>query len=131
MLAFVGDVVLVGGHPGIRRSVDGGPFEPFNDGLRATDIHALGGDGGVVYAASPAAGLLVSADQGASWQVVSDRAGQAFMGRIVVDPGDLAHLWATDMRAGVVESLDGGRTWSSLGGAAVMWLSAAPDEVGH
>lgn len=115
--AFTEDAVLVGGHPGVFASTDGGAtFESRNQGLPATDIHALGGEGEVVYAASPQVGVLSSRDGGATWEIVTEEAGQSFMGRILVDPDDTAHLVAPDMRAGAVESTDGGRTWEPLGG---------------
>lgn len=115
--AFVRDAVLVGGHPGMFASSDGGDTFAFrNEGLPATDIHALGGNGEAVYAASPQVGLLFSGDGGKSWEVVTQDAGQSFMGRILVDPDDPDHLLAPDMQEGAVESRDGGRTWSSLGG---------------
>lgn len=123
--AFTEDAVLVGGHPGIFISMDGGAtFEQRNEGLPATDIHGLGSDGEVIYAASPQVGIVASGDGGSSWERVTDRAGQSFMGRILVDPNDPEHLVAPDMQAGAVESTDAGRTWSSLGGVAgAMWVS--------
>lgn len=113
--AFVGDTAWMGGHPGLRRSVAGGGFESAGGELSSSDVHALGGVGGVLYAASPARGLLASADDGETWEVRSAEAGQGFMGAIVVDPADPDHLLAPDMQAGVVESRDGGRTWGPLG----------------
>lgn len=114
--AFDGDTVWMGGHPGLRRSTDGGrTFEPAGGELSSTDVHALGGGGGVLYAASPGRGLLASTDGGESWDVRSSEAGQGFMGAIVVDDRDPEHLYAPDMQAGVVESTDGGRTWRPLG----------------
>lgn len=111
--AFPGDTVWMGGHPGLRRSVAGGDFEPAGGELSSSDVHALGGADGVLYAASPARGLLASTD-GQSWDVRSAEAGQGFMGAIVVDPDDPEHLLAPDMQAGVAESRDGGRTWERL-----------------
>lgn len=129
--AFAGDSILVGGHPGIYESRDGGKtFEQRNDGLPATDIHALGASGDIVYAASPGAGLLVSDDAGESWQIASEDSGQGFMGGILVDPDDPQHLVAPDMSAGAVESTDGGRTWSTLGGVqGAAWVSWDPRDV--
>ncbi|MFP5318211.1 MAG: WD40/YVTN/BNR-like repeat-containing protein [Acidimicrobiia bacterium] len=113
--AFVGDAVWMGGHPGLRRSTDGGrSFEPAGGELASNDVHALGGAGSVLYAASPSRGLLASTDGGRSWQVRSSSAGRAFMGAIVVDRRDPEHLFAPDMQAGVVESRDGGRSWRRL-----------------
>lgn len=123
---FLPDRILVGGHPGLHVSEDGGKtFTRRNEGLPATDLHALGAGEGVVYAASPQAGILASTDGGRTWSARSARAGRSFMGRILVGPGD--RLVATDMSAGVVESADGGRTWARLGGPArAMWVSRDP-----
>lgn len=123
--AFTDHGPVVGGHPGLFVSEDGGrTFRQDNDGLPATDIHALGSGAGVMYAASPQLGVFASTDGGASWEVRTDQVGQAFMGSILVDPGDPNHLIAPDMQAGVVESSDGGRSWSVLGGVpGAMWVS--------
>lgn len=123
--AFIEDSILVGGHPGLFVSTDGGAtFEPRNEGLPATDIHGLGGDGSTLFAASPQVGVLASGDGGETWDVVTDQAGQSFMGRILVEPDDPQHLVAPDMQAGATESTDGGRTWSALGGVpGAMWVS--------
>jgi photosystem II stability/assembly factor-like uncharacterized protein len=131
--AFTDDAVFVGGHPGIEVSTDGGnTFEPRNDGLPNTDIHALGAGDGVIYAASPAVGVLASTDGASSWEVRTDEVGQAFMGRILVDPKDPEHLIAPDMEAGVVESADGGQTWSALGGVqGAMWVTWDPSDTDH
>jgi photosystem II stability/assembly factor-like uncharacterized protein len=126
--AFTDQRVLVGGHPGLFVSDDGGrTFRMDNDGLPATDIHALGTGGGVIYAASPQLGVFASTDGGSSWEVRTDQVGQGFMGPILVDPSDPEHLVAPDMQAGAVESSDGGRSWRVLGGApGAMWVSWDP-----
>lgn len=123
--AFTDEDVLVGGHPGLFVSSDGGrTFQMDNEGLPATDVHALGSGGGVIYAASPQLGVFASTDGGASWDVRTDQVGQAFMGSILVDPQDPNRLVAPDMQAGAVESLDGGRSWGVLGGVpGAMWVS--------
>jgi photosystem II stability/assembly factor-like uncharacterized protein len=131
--AFTEQAAFVGGHPGIFVSTDeGASFRQRNDGLPATDIHGLGSDGKVLYAASPQVGILASRDGGTTWEVVTDRAGHSFMGRILVDPEDPEHLVAPDMQAGAVQSTDGGRTWSSLGGVAgAMWVTWDPEDTQH
>lgn len=114
--AITGEIVWMGGHPGLRRSIDGGrSFEPAGGELSSTDVHALGGSDRVLFAASPERGLLASTDGGDTWESRSPEAGKGFMGGIVVDPADVDHLLAPDMQAGVVESGDGGRTWKALG----------------
>lgn len=129
--AFAGNDVWVGGHPGLQASTDGGrTFRPAIGELGTTDVHALGGAGSVLYAASPAKGFLASTDGGRSWQVRSERDGRGFMGTLVVDPADNDHVIAPDMQAGAVESTDGGRTWRALGGPAMaMSVSAVGGDV--
>jgi photosystem II stability/assembly factor-like uncharacterized protein len=128
--AFLPDHVLVGGHPGISASTDGGKtFRRDNGGLLATDIHALGAGDGVVYAASPVTGFMASTDGRRSWEIRSRTDGRSFMGRIVVDPKNIDHVIAPDLRAGAVESADGGKSWARLGGAAsAMWVSWNPED---
>jgi len=131
--AFSGERVLVGGHPGLFVSEDGGrSFEHRNEGLPATDIHALGAADGVIYAASPQLGVFASLDGGRTWEVRTQDFGHSFMGGILVDPEDPDHVVAPDMQAGAVESTDGGRTWQALGGAPrAMWVSWDPHDTRH
>jgi hypothetical protein len=131
--AFSGERVLVGGHPGLFVSADGGKtFEHRNEGLPATDIHALGAADGVIYAASPQLGVFASLDGARTWEVRTQEAGFSFMGGILVDAEDPEHLVAPDMSAGAVESTDGGRTWRALGGApGAMWVSWDRQDTRH
>jgi photosystem II stability/assembly factor-like uncharacterized protein len=123
--AFTKDLILVGGHPGISISTDGGAsFEPRNEGLPSTDVHALGAGKDVIYAGLAGVGTFASTDNAQSWDMRNEQVGGAFMGRIHVDPADVDHLIAPDMQAGAVESTDGGRTWEALGGIpGAMWVS--------
>lgn len=115
--AVTPDVVLAGGHPGLFRSTDqGATFSRVTGPGAVPDVHALGGTGTTLYAASTQAGLLASTDGGASWQVRNESAGRSFMGTILVDPSDPARLIAPDMSAGLSLSTDGGKTWSTLDG---------------
>lgn len=128
--AFDGDTIWMGGHPGLRRSTDSGrTFAPAGGELSSTDVHALGGGGGVLYAASPSRGFLASTDDGRSWEVRSAEAGQGFMGGIALDRANAQHIFAPDMQAGIVESTDGGRSWRRLGSPG-MAMSVAVDDNG-
>jgi hypothetical protein len=113
--AISGDRVLVAGHNGLRAS-SGGDFTAVNLPDGVSDVHALGGSGDTVYAASPQAGLLVSTDGGKTWRPRNVQNGRGFMGSIVVDRADPNRLIAPDMQAGATASRDGGRTWQPLGG---------------
>ncbi len=123
--AFTDAGIWQGGHPGLHQSANGDlNFVKANVGLPATDVHALGGSGSVLYASSPAAGVFGSTDGGRHWEIRSSTAGRAFMGRILVDPRNDRHLVAPDMSLGAVESVDGGVTWRPMGGPkAAMWVS--------
>lgn len=131
--AFNGEQILVGGHPGISVSTDGGnTFEQRNDGLPATDVHALGAGEEIIYAGLAGLGTVASTDGGVSWETRSEEFGGAFMGAISVDPSDDDHLIAPDMQQGAVESRDGGRTWRALGGVpAAMWVSWDRSDTDH
>jgi photosystem II stability/assembly factor-like uncharacterized protein len=131
--AFTGDAILVGGHPGLSVSTDGGEtFEQRNDGLPSTDVHALGAGEEVIYAGLAGVGTFASTDAGQSWEARSEEVGGAFMGRIQVDPSDDAHLLAPDMQGGAMETTDGGRTWESLGGVqGAMWVSWDRNDIDH
>lgn len=110
--------ILVGGHAGLFRSTNGGSsFSRVRLNLPVTDIHALGGEGTTVYAASPQAGVLVSHDGGQTFAVVS-KSGTSFIGAIEVDPRNTERAVAADMRSGVVVTTDGGVSWQRRGGVA-------------
>lgn len=129
--AFVDDAVYVSGHPGLNRSDDNGrTFQQINDGLPNTDVHAFGGTADILYGSTPSTGVFAAADGPGEWVERNTSVGQAFFGRLVIDPGDPNHLFAADASAGVVESTDGGTTWqlldSGLPGAA--WVSAGGND---
>lgn len=130
--AFLDDTIWMGGHPGLEVSTDGGAtFEQRNDGLPAADIHALGGIGSTLYAASPAAGFMASTDGGSTWEIRNPGVGQTFMGAMLVDQSDPNRIVAPDMGAGAVESTDGGRSWRVLGGPqGAMSVSWDPTDSG-
>ncbi|MHB1165204.1 MAG: WD40/YVTN/BNR-like repeat-containing protein [Candidatus Nanopelagicales bacterium] len=130
--AVTPDAILAGGHPGLFRSTDGGAsFTQLP--IDFADVHALGAAGGIAYAASPQAGLLVSDDGGGSWEVRNGEVGRSFMGTLLVDPDDPNRIIAPDMAGGLATSTDGGSTWSPLGGPsgamAVAWNPTDIDEV--
>lgn len=130
--AFTANTVWQSGHFGLHSSKDGSAFSDAGHNLPSSDLHALGGGGDVLYAASPAAGFLVSTDGGRHWEVRNEEVGQSFMGRMLVDPNDTAHVLAPDMSAGVVETTDGGLHWRRLGGVtSVMWVSATGNDLLH
>lgn len=94
----------------------GRAFTQGNDGLPATDLHALGAGAGVMYAGSP---------QGCLRRSTGERPGRFEAGTglspswVAVDPAQPDHLVAPGMPSGLVESRDGGSTlgkpWQSRG----------------
>lgn len=119
------DAIWVSGHPGLNVSVDGGAtFARRNSGLPDSDVHAFGAAGATLYAAGPGIGVATSTDSGASWTTVTSAFGQAFFGRILVDPDDASHLVAADVQSGATASRDGGRTWTPLGTNPAAWVSS-------
>ncbi|MEU0023576.1 hypothetical protein ABZ173_38795 [Streptomyces rochei] len=111
------DAVLVGGHPGLYRSTDGGTTFTKVTGKGAVgDVHGIGGSGDTVYIASPESGLLASTDGGTTWKTANAEAGRSFMGTILVDPKNPQRLIAPDMAGALKTSTDGGKKWEDLGG---------------
>lgn len=107
--------IIVAGHEGAFRSTDNGAtFAPLT-GLPVKDVHAAGASGATAYVASPTGGFYVSHDSGRTWKRVS-ATGESFMGSLLVDPANPLRVMAADMLQGVVQTTDGGRTWTVLGG---------------
>lgn len=111
--AGTGSLVLAGGHAGLYRSTDDGSTFVEAPGLAVSDVHALGAAGDTVYVASPEAGVLVSADNGKTFEQRSS-VGRAFMGTIWVDPNNPNIAIAPSMQDGAVKTTDGGKTWGAL-----------------
>lgn len=128
---FAAGGIWISGHPGIVMSPDDGEtVRRLNDALPDTDIHALGagpvaGEQSVVYAAGPSVGVIVSRDDGATWQSIATDDGPSFFGQILIDGDDPQHLLAADAARGPVASIDGGGTWDVLTTLPVSWISAA------
>lgn len=108
---------LVGGHPGLFQSTDGGTtFTKVAFYGDVSDVHSIGASGDTVYLASPEIGLLASTDGGVTWLLRNAQVGQGFMGSMLVDPTNPQRVIAPDMQTGLVISDDGGATWRSFGG---------------
>jgi len=113
------DQLLVGGHPGLYRSTDGGvTFTKISFFGDVSDVHSIGATGKIVYLGSPQVGLLASSDDGKTWELRNPSIGQGFMGSMLVDPANPKRLIALDMQAGLVTSNDGGLSWKTYGGPA-------------
>lgn len=117
------------GDAGLHRSVDGGQAwerVPASDlegagGAIALAVHPTGGD--EVWAGTQA-GLMRSRDGGRSWETV---AGEIPVTAVSIDPADPDRMlaYAPSPGEGLLESTDGGATWSPLG-----WV-LDDDAVGH
>lgn len=117
--AKVDNSIWVGGHPGLFKSTDGGTtFTKVKGTSDVADAHALGGAAGILYAASPRLGVVASTDGGRSWTRRNPSAGQSFMGTMLVDPTDPDRVIAPDMAGPLVETRNGGKSWTPLGGPA-------------
>lgn len=115
------------GHPGIVRSPDGGrSATAMNGALPDTDIHAFGAGAGELVAAGPNVGVIVSTDDGASWEPRSSEFGRSLFGQVLIDPDSPDRLLAADAASGPVMSVDGGRTWRVLAEFPATWVTAAP-----
>lgn len=124
------DLFLASGHPDLRedaprslgliRSDDAAEtWEPVSLSGEA-DLHSLVVAHGRVYAADATAGqLLVSLDEGRSWE----RRGVVELAALAVDPRDSEVLVGADYEGSLQRSDDGGRTWQRLGGPRIRTLA--------
>ena len=124
-----GGSILAGGHSGLFISTDGGASFSAVPDFEGVDVHAVGSSERTIYLASPASGLYVSTDDGKSFGRRST-AGASFMGSIWVDPEDARHAIAPSMQGGAMQTSDGGRTWTALGGPTDA-MSVAVDSSGQ
>ena len=124
--AFDDTTIWVGGHPGLAKATLTDEAAQRSTSLAGTDIHALGGHDGVLYAAGPGIGFIRSIDNATTWTTVFATTGQSFFGRILVDPSDVDHVVVADARNGVLASRDGGVTWEPLTATPSSWVSS-PD----
>lgn len=127
-------MTLAGGHNGLYKSTNNGlTFKQAKFYGSTSDVHAIGASGKYVYLGSPQVGFLMSTDGGVTWKMRNSKAGQNFMGSMLVDPKNPLRIIAPDMSAGLSLSSDGGLTWSGLGGPggpmAVAWNGKNTKEI--
>ena len=103
-----------GGNTRLLRSTDGGrSWQPADRGLPPTDQWALAFDPtspATVYAAMGQGGVFESNDSGGSWHTLGVSPAYGDVSAIAVDPQHAQTIYA-GTNAGVIESLDGGRSW--------------------
>ena len=103
---------------GLIESTDGGrSWEPVSL-LGEADFHSLVAAHGNVYGYDSAGGRLMVSHDGTQWETRSHLA----IGDFAVDPADADHLVATTER-GLAESGDGGRSWETIDGPQLAFLS--------
>ncbi|MDP1719996.1 MAG: sialidase family protein [Candidatus Nanopelagicaceae bacterium] len=128
------NTVFAGGHIGLFRSQpnnDDFVRVKFYEGL--SDVHSVGASGQFAYLASPDIGLLASADDGKTWILRNSEIGRGFMGSMLVDSKNPMKILAADMQQGSLSSVDGGKSWKSLGGPvgpmAMAWNPSNNSEI--
>ncbi|MFZ2227296.1 MAG: hypothetical protein WA090_00480 [Candidatus Nanopelagicaceae bacterium] len=126
--------VFAGGHLGLFRSQLGSSdFDRINFYEGLSDVHSVGASGQSVYLASPDIGLLASKDEGKTWTLRNPEVGRGFMGSMLVDLKNPLKVLAADMQQGSLLSLDGGKSWRSLGGPvgpmAMAWNPSNNSEI--
>lgn len=122
---------IIAGHDVYLRSDDGGAsWRPVRSGLPGTDVHGFAAsarDPNTFYAYVVGAGLLRSADVGASWTAIPG-APASTHGLTVVRSGATEVLFAVTAE-GLRRSADAGRTWQAVPDVAAAYVSAAGDIV--
>jgi len=109
------DHILFGAHSGIQESHDGG-FSWEAGTLRNADAMSMAVsplDPATLYVAGHNL-FLVSRDGGRIWQPVQHDLPGTDLHAFAQDPTDPRHLYALVVGTGIMTSLDGGATWSSL-----------------
>ena len=128
------NTVFAGGHIGLFRSQLGSiEFDRVNFYEGLSDVHSVGASGQSVYLASPDIGLLASVDDGKTWTLRNSEVGRGFMGSMLVGVKNPLKILAADMQQGSLLSLDGGKSWKSLGGPigpmAMAWNPSNNSEI--
>ena len=125
------DHFIGGGHPspeeirqnkyppllGFIETTDGGDTWAILAMKGEVDLHALAVDDGEIYAVESSSGRLLASADGKTWETRSNLAAMSLAAEAN------GRLLATT-RAGLVESLDGGRTWTASADAPPFVLAA-------
>ncbi len=120
----------VAGHNVLERSDDGGRTwtDVHPDGLPHLDLHGFAVDPrGHLYAAASGSGLYRSADDGSSFEQVSDEVGAGAYGLVAKDDGILL---AAEPGRGLLRSEDAGKSWRVALAAPMLRLGASPSVAG-
>lgn len=122
---------IIAGHDVYLRSDDGGAsWRPGRSGLPGTDVHGFAAsvrDPNTFYAYVVGAGLLRSADVGASWTAIPGAPPSTHSLTVArSSAGDVIFAVAAE---GLRRSADAGRTWQAVPDVAAASVSAAGDIV--
>ncbi len=122
--------IWAAGHEVLAQSTDGGATwsDVRPDGLPGLDVHGFAADPEnprLLYAAIAGRGLYRSDDGGQSFFAVSTDVGPDVMALAVTPDG---RILAGDMRQGLMESRDGGKTWTPRLRAALMGIAVNPSD---
>ena len=125
---------LVAGHYGVRTSTDDGrTWQDITAALPKADVHAAGMDPAAtthLWAYVVGMGVYASADAGTSWSLVGGQE-LSLMGPIIATAGG-KQLVAADVQSGIVQSVDGGRSWAAVApDVRAFWMTADPGDANH
>lgn len=106
------DVVYAGTKTGLMRSRDrGGSWQQFGPAGIAVSLVEATPDGSL-YAFFAGSGLFRL--QEGKWSIAGEGFGDTVLFQLAADPGDPQHLLAVTEDSAVLQSRDGGKTWSDL-----------------
>jgi len=125
-----GGTIWLAGHQVFKKSSDAGTTwaDVRPSGLPGLDIHGFAVDPRnpeTLYAAIAGQGLYRSTDGGGSFSLVSNDVGGNVMALAVTPDG---RILAGDMQQGLLESRDGGATWTQTLRAQLMGLAVNPSD---
>jgi photosystem II stability/assembly factor-like uncharacterized protein len=125
-----GDTIWLAGHMVFKKSTDGGTtwHDVRPAGLPSLDIHGFAVDPrktDTLYAAVAGEGLYRSTNGGRSFALVSKQVGGNVFALAVTPDG---RILAGDLRRGLFESRDGGKSWQQIIRATILGLAINPTD---
>ncbi|WP_268898683.1 RCC1 domain-containing protein [Geomonas anaerohicana] len=125
-----GATLYAGTDNGLIKSVNGGnSWNPANAGLPPSAVVVLAvapGNSRNLYAGT-FQGVYRSTDGGASWNLANNGLPAYGVNALALDPGNAQILFAAASTGGVFKSVNGGTSWSPVGGLAATFSSLTLD----